>query len=63
MVTGIALGSKPHALALGLAALSEDNMEVVCRIPKAYKPLDVQPTGELAFYEIEDRFEPAAYII
>lgn len=61
-VSGIALGAKPHALALGIAALSRPNLEVICRIPKRYRPLNVAPTGELAFYEIEDRFEPVAYL-
>jgi hypothetical protein len=61
-VSGIALGAKPHALALGIAALSQENLEIVCRIPKRYRPLDVAPTGDLAFYQIEDRFEPGAYL-
>lgn len=61
VVSCLALGSKPHALALGLAALSESNLEVICRIPKRYKPLDVAPAGPIWIYEIEDRFEPSAY--
>lgn len=61
-VSGIALGAKPHALALGIAALSQENLEIVCRIPKRYRPLDVASTGDLAFYQIEDRFEPGAYL-
>jgi hypothetical protein len=61
-VSGIALGAKPHALALGIAALSQENLEIVCRIPKRYRPLDVAPTGDLAFYQIEDRFDPGAYL-
>lgn len=61
VVSGIALGSKPHALALGLAALSEPNLEIICRVPKRYKPLDVAASGPIWFYEIEDRFEPSAY--
>jgi hypothetical protein len=60
-VTGIAIGSKPHALALGITALNEENMEVVCRIPAGYKPLNVEPNGCFSIYEIEDRFEPSAY--
>lgn len=60
-VTGVAIGAKPHALALGLAALSEENFELICRIPKRYKQLDVDAKGSIAFYEIEDRFEPSAY--
>lgn len=61
VVSGIALGSKPHALALGLATLSEPNLEIICRVPKRYKPLDVAALGPIWFYEIEDRFEPSAY--
>ena len=61
VVSAIALGSKPHALALGLATLSEPNLEIICRVPKRYKPLDVAPLGPIWFYEIEDRFEPSAY--
>lgn len=61
-VSGIALGSKPHALALGVAALNSDNLEIICRVPKRYRPLDVAPAGPISFYEIEDRFEPSAYL-
>lgn len=60
-VTGIAIGSKPHALALGLAALAEKRLEIVCRIPAQYKLLDVPPSGRFSLYEIVDRFEPSAY--
>ncbi|WP_342166601.1 hypothetical protein [Methylobacterium sp. SD21] len=62
VVTGVAIGSKPHALGLGIAALSHPNMEVVCRIPQRYVPLDVEPAGRFATYVIEDRFEPTAYM-
>ena len=62
VVTAIAIGSKPHALALGIAALGQPNMEVVCRVPKRYRPLDVAPAGRYSFYQIEDRFEPTAYL-
>lgn len=61
-VSGIALGSKPHALALGVEALNSDNLEIICRVPKRYRPLDVAPAGPLALYEIEDRFEPSTYL-
>lgn len=60
-VTGLAIGSKPHALALGLAALSEKKMEIVCRTPFAYKSNDVEASGRFFFYSIEDRFEPLGY--
>ncbi|WP_210324803.1 hypothetical protein [Microvirga alba] len=60
-VTGLAIGSKPHALALALAALSEDKMEVICRVPTRYRQLDVAPTGTICLYELDDRFEPTSY--
>lgn len=61
-ITGMALGSKPHALGLGLAALSNTNMGIVCRTPVAYRPINVAASGKLMLYEIEDRFDPASYI-
>lgn len=61
IVSALALGSKPHALALGLCALSSENIQAICRIPKAYKLLDVPPSGVFAFYQIDDRFEPSGY--
>lgn len=61
-VSGIAIGSKPHALALGVAALNNENLEIICRVPKRYRPLDVAPAGPLSFYQIEDRFEPSSYL-
>ncbi|WP_237479944.1 hypothetical protein [Lichenibacterium dinghuense] len=61
VTTGVAIGSKPHALALGISALSQSTMEVVCRIPKRYIPLDVRSSGRFSVYEVEDRFEPTTY--
>jgi hypothetical protein len=61
-VTGIAIGSKPHAIGLGLAALATTNMEIVCRTPAAYRQVNVAPTGRLMIYEIEDRFDPTSYL-
>ena len=60
--TMMAIGAKPHALALGLAALADSRIEVVCRTPASYRVVDVQPSGQPMFYEIEDRFDPASYI-
>lgn len=57
-VTGLAIGAKPHALALGLAALSVPNLEIVCRLPSNYLSGDVVPTGRIYVYSAEDRFEP-----
>jgi len=62
-VTGMAIGSKSHALGLGLAALIEGKLDVVCRIPTGYSPLDVHPRGDVHFYRIVDRFEPHSYFI
>lgn len=61
-ITGMAIGSKPHAIGLGLAALARTNMEVVCRTPAAYRPINVAASGKLMLYEIEDRFDPASYM-
>lgn len=57
-VTGLAIGSKPHALALALAAMAEPNLEIVCRLPATYVSADVVPTGRAFIYAVEDRFEP-----
>jgi len=57
-VTALAIGSKTHALALGLAALSVANLEVVCRLPSRYLSGDVVATGRVFHYTVEDRFEP-----
>ncbi|AZO81960.1 MULTISPECIES: hypothetical protein [unclassified Bosea (in: a-proteobacteria)] len=61
-VIGLAIGSKAQSLALALAALDLDNLEVVCRIPSAYSDRDVEPSGRIFFYGIEDRFEPMSYL-
>lgn len=60
--TMMAIGGKPHALALGLAALADPRIEVVCRTPASYRIVDVQASGAPMLYEIEDRFDPASYI-
>ncbi|TFW12202.1 hypothetical protein EGY25_09165 [Brevundimonas intermedia] len=57
-VTGLAIGSKPHALGLGLAALAAPNLEIVCRLPSRYLSGDVVATGRTFVYAVEDRFEP-----
>lgn len=62
VVTALAVGSKPHALGLGIAALASRNMEVVCRVPKRYTMMDVPASGRVSMYELEDRFEPHAYV-
>ncbi len=57
-ITGLTIGAKPHALALGLAALSVSNLEIVCRLPSKYLSVDVTPTGRVFVYSVRDRFEP-----
>jgi hypothetical protein len=61
--TMMAIGSKPHAVGMALAALANQRVEVVCRTPASYKAVDVQPSAEPLLYEIEDRFDPASYIV
>ncbi|MFP3385874.1 hypothetical protein [Tritonibacter sp. SIMBA_163] len=61
-VTAMAIGSKSHALGLGIAALCDRRIEVVCRIPTAYAPLDVEARGDVHFFRVRDRFEPLAYV-
>jgi hypothetical protein len=60
--TAMALGCKPHALALAVASLSEPKMGVVTRTPVSYSAIDVEPTGRLLFVQVEDRFDPCSYI-
>jgi len=62
-ITGMALGSKPHALGLGLASLANAKIEVVCRTPVAYHPVNVAASGRLMLYEIEDRFDPSSCLL
>ncbi|MER8638798.1 hypothetical protein [Mesorhizobium sp. M1365] len=60
--TGMALGSKPHAIALAVAALAETKMGVLTRVPVSYKTVDVEPSGRMLFVQVEDRFDPCSYI-
>lgn len=60
--TAMALGSKPHALALAIASLSEAKMNVITRVPGSYTAIDVKPSGQMLFVQIEDRFDPCSYI-
>ena len=61
-VTALAIGCKTHAAGMALASLAEGNIEVVTRIPAAYRVSDVQPTGATYLFEIIDRFDPLAYL-
>jgi hypothetical protein len=62
-LVGVALGSKSHAIGLGLAAIGSTNIELICRSPSRYLSIDVKPRGDLHIYEIRDRFNPAAYLL
>ena len=59
--TCLAIGSKPHALALGLAALSNKNLEITCRVPVGYSGNDIPAIGTIQRFEIRDRFNPSVY--
>ena len=59
--TCLAIGSKPHALAMGLAALSNRQIEVTCRVPVGYHGHDIPAHGPIHRFEIKDRFNPASY--
>ena len=61
--TMMAIGSKPHAIGMALAALADPRVEVVCRTPASYRAVDVQPSADPMLYEIEDRFDPLSYIV
>ena len=61
--TMMAIGSKPHAIGMALAALADPRVEVVCRTPASYRAVDVQPLADPMLYEIEDRFDPLSYVI
>ena len=60
--TMMAIGSKPHAIGIALAALANPRVEVVCRTPASYRAVDVLPSGDPMLYEIEDRFDPLTYL-
>lgn len=61
-ITALAIGCKTHAAGMALASLGEAKIEVVTRIPAAYKISDVKPTGSTYLMEIIDRFDPLAYL-
>lgn len=61
-VTALAIGCKTHAAGMALASLAESSIEVVTRIPAAYKISDVSSTGSTYLMEIIDRFDPSAYL-
>jgi len=47
-------GTKPHALALGLRALSLGTPTVLYNVPERHKVVDVKPAGHFWRYDIRD---------
>ncbi|MEJ5088391.1 hypothetical protein [Brucella pseudogrignonensis] len=59
--TCFAIGPKTHAVAFCLAALADDQIQVVCRTPSAYLVNEVKASGTTYFYRIHDRFDPYSF--
>lgn len=59
--TCFAIGPKTHAVAFALAALADDQIQVVCRTPTTYVVNEVRASGTTYFYRIQDRFDPASF--
>ncbi|TPI28302.1 hypothetical protein FJW08_21240 [Mesorhizobium sp. B3-2-1] len=59
--TCFAIGPKTHAVAFALAALADDQIQVVCRTPTTYVVNEVKASGKIYFYRINDRFDPASF--
>jgi len=57
-----AVGCKPHALAMAVAALSLPGVELVCRKPGAYANYDAAPIGPIHHFQLVDRFEPSSFL-
>jgi hypothetical protein len=51
---GLCMGTKPHALGLGLAALVRPDFTLVCRMPDRYVETETPPTGVTWSYELRD---------
>jgi len=51
---GLCLGTKPHALGMGLAALLKPDLTVVCRMPDRYVETETPATGITWSYELRD---------
>lgn len=52
---GLCLGTKPHAIGVGMAALADPTLTVVCRTPVAYVESETPATGHSWIYEVMDR--------
>ncbi|PWE52989.1 hypothetical protein DEM27_28310 [Metarhizobium album] len=59
--TCFAIGPKTHAVAFAIAALADDQIQVVCRTPTTYVVNEVKASGRTYFYRIKDRFDPASF--
>lgn len=59
--TCFAIGPKTHAVAFAIAALADDQIQVVCRTPTTYVMNEVMASGKTYFYRINDRFDPASF--
>lgn len=59
--TCFAIGPKTHAVAFAIAALADDQIQVVCRTPTTYVVNEVKASGTTYFYRINDRFDPASF--
>ncbi|MDN5925530.1 MAG: hypothetical protein L0I29_00455 [Hyphomicrobiales bacterium] len=59
--TCFAIGPKTHAVAFCLAALADDQIQVVCRTPTIYVVNEVKASGTAYFYRIQDRFDPCSF--
>lgn len=51
---GLCLGTKPHALGMGIAAQLRPRFTLVCRLPEAYVESDTPALGHSWVYIIED---------
>lgn len=51
---GLCLGTKPHALGIGIAALLRPHLTLVCRVPGAYVETDTLPLGKSWIYVMDD---------
>jgi hypothetical protein len=51
---GLCLGTKPHAIGFGLAALLRPEFTLVCRLPDRYVEMETPATGMSWVYDVRD---------
>jgi len=51
---GLSLGTKPHALGIGIAALLRPHFTLVCRVPERYVETDIPSLGKSWTYVVDD---------